>query len=148
MDQTWLKLQNGSDVRGVALDGKAGLTESTRIEFGPRVISALRRSAAGEQVAVLLDRAQTEALPSLPFAEELEVIARSSPLVGNLLCAVGERLPAAVEAGLTRSLPAMSETEQGRELLASVRLARFAPIDTALLAALEERYAAAGGDEQ
>jgi hypothetical protein len=108
-------------------------------------MSALRRSASGEPVAVLLDRAQAEALPSLPFAGDLEVIARSAPMVGNLLCAVGGRLSGERASGLARSLPAMSEDEQGRELLASVRIARFVALDREALDGIEARYDSAGG---
>ena len=56
------------------------------------MLSALRRVVKGEDVAVLLDGAQGDALPTLPFAAELEVLARSEPLPAAVVATVGRRL--------------------------------------------------------
>jgi hypothetical protein len=112
------------------------------VEIGPtsRVLSALRRAAAGEPVAVLLDRAQAAALPSLPFGDELEVLARSSELPGTLLCSVADRLPESAAATLVEKLPAMHETTEGRELLADLRIERFARLDRPALTSVETLF--------
>jgi hypothetical protein len=120
-------------VRRVALGGWGGLPEDVRIRFSSRVLSDLRKAAAGEPVAVLLDGAQADALASLPFAAELEVVARSPLLAGNLLCQVGGRLPEKAEAELRRVLLALETDETGREVLASLRIAGFREADTQAL---------------
>jgi hypothetical protein len=129
-------------ITGVALGGWGRLPAETRVEFTPRVLSALRKSAAGETVAVLLDGAQAEALPSLPFAADLEVVARSRQMPGDLLCAVGGRLPEDAAATLLRLLPAMSEDDEGHELLESVRISEFRALDAEALASLERAFSA------
>jgi hypothetical protein len=135
-------------VRGVALSSWGELSRDTRIEFTPRVLSALRKSAGGESVAVLLDRGQTDALSSLPFSNELEVIARSPDLPGQLLCAVGDRLSTEASASLTRKLPTMSETADGSEMLESIRISRFAPLDAKALARIESEFDGARDDQE
>lgn len=135
-------------VREVALGSWGALSGDTRIAFTPRVLSALRKSAAGESVAVLLDRGQTDALGSLPFANELEIVVRSPDLPGQLLCAVGDRLSDAAAASMTRKLPAMTGTAEGSELLESIRIARFASLDAQALAGLESEFDSAEDDRE
>ena len=94
-----------------------------------RVRSALRRAAAGEQVAVLADRAQAEALAALPFAGELEIVARSPEVPASFVCQVGERLhPARLEV-LRKAMLELHASDTGAELLESMRLERFAPLE-------------------
>jgi len=115
-------------VRSTLLKEWGSLPADTRITFTPRVLTALRRAAAGEEVAVLLDTAGSEALSSLPFAGDLETVARSRPLPGALLCTVGSRLPAGEADALFRGLSRLSEQEGGAEVIQSLRLSRFAPL--------------------
>lgn len=127
-------------VRRVALAGWGTLPADVRIRFSSRVLSDLRRAAAGEPVAVLLDAAQSAALDSLPFAAELEVVARSPELPANLLCRVGTRLTAEEEAGVVRALLALVGDEAGREVLASLRIERFREVDGRALQAVEKAF--------
>jgi hypothetical protein len=76
----------------------------------------------------------------LPFSGELAVIVRSPDLLGQLLCAVGDRLSDEAAASLARELPMMSETADGRELLESIRISRFAPLDAKALTELETEF--------
>lgn len=128
-------------VRRVALAGWGSLPEDVKIRFSSRVLSDLRKAAAGEPLAVLLDGAQADALDSLPFSGDLEVVARSPELSGSLLCRVGERLPGAAGAELSPALLAMDGDEAGRETLASLRIARFREVDRRALGAVEEAFA-------
>ena len=121
-------------VRG-ALGAWGRIPESARVLETGQVLSALRRAAAGEDVAVLLDGAQAAALPTLPFASELEVVARSAPLPAALVAAVGGRMPAARWKALERAFLALPADPQGAAALQGIRMVRFAPVDAAELAA-------------
>jgi phosphonate ABC transporter substrate-binding protein len=103
------------------------LPAEARVTFTPRVLSALRRAAGGEAVAVILDSAGAESLPSLPFGADMEIVARSAPIPGALLCTVGSRLGAGEAESLFRGLSRLGESGEGREVLKSLRLSRFAP---------------------
>src|ERR1700675_3140544 len=81
-------------VRHSALQGRA-LPPDVKIEPTGQILSALRRVAAGEPVAALLDQSQAAALPSLPFATELKAVMRSPELPIAIIAVVGSRLPEA-----------------------------------------------------
>lgn len=115
-------------VRG-ALGAWGRMPESTAVSASGQVISALRKAASGEKVAVLLDGAQAAALPSLPFASELEVVARSEPLPAALVCAVGDHLSAARAKALEQGFLKLSSDPAGAAALEGIRMARFAPVD-------------------
>jgi hypothetical protein len=121
-------------VRG-ALGAWGRVPDGAAVAPTAQVLSALRKAARGEPVAVLLDGAQAEALASLPFAADLEVVARSAPVPTSLVAVVGARLPGARWAALEKAFLSMTGDPQGAAALAGVRLARFAPVDAAALAA-------------
>lgn len=127
-------------VRGPVLGSWGTLPPNVTITFSSSVLSGLRRAAAGDKVVVLVDRAQVAALATLPFAAKLEVVARSTPLPVSVLCTVGGRQPSARLASLLHALPSLGDSPAGREALAGVRLARFAPADLAALARAEEAF--------
>jgi len=128
-------------VRRVAFEGWGPLPADTEIEFSARVLSELRRTLRGEPVAALLDLAQTEALDSLPQAADLEVVVRSKPLPGTLLCRVGP-LDGAAEAELTRAFLGLDRQQGGRELLDTLLISHFGPFDAEALEAIEHAFAA------
>ena len=130
-------------VRGAALGGWGKLPASVKIVQSAAVLSALRRAAAGEPVAVLLDGAQSAALPTLQFAADLEVVARSPELPSGVVAAVGRRLPAARRAKLGAALRALPSDPAGAEALAGIRLSGFAPLDPKPLAAARRAHAEA-----
>ncbi|HVO18724.1 MAG TPA: PhnD/SsuA/transferrin family substrate-binding protein [Anaeromyxobacter sp.] len=114
-------------VRG-ALASWGRLPPDAHITFSNQVLSALRRAAAGEAVAVLLDGEQTAALPTLPFAGQLEVVARSAPLPGAFVATVGDRLEPARWRALEKALLALPSTAEGSAALEGVRMQGFAPL--------------------
>jgi len=128
-------------VSGPALGGWGEIPPGMRVTFSGAVLSALRRAAAGEAVAVLLDGPQAQALARLPFAAKLEVVYRSAPLPVSVLCAVGSRLPAARADGLVKALVSLGDSPQGAEALAGLRLDRFVPADGAALEAARTAFA-------
>jgi hypothetical protein len=130
-------------VRGVALRAFGKLPASVKIVPSPGVLSSLRRAAAGEPVALLLDGAQGAALPTLPFAADLEVVARSPELPAGVVARVDGRVPAAQWEKLSGALRGLSEQPAGAQALAGIRMTRFAPLDATALAAARRAYAEA-----
>jgi hypothetical protein len=92
---------------------------------------------------VLLDRAQADSLAALPFADGLEVIHRSRPLPAILLCAVGSRLRPADGEALSGGLLSLHKSAEGREVLASMQMNRFRPLDRKALQRAEASYRSA-----
>lgn len=129
-------------VRGTALGAWGDLPADTTISFTPRVLSALRKTTRGEDIAVLLDGPQSAGLDRLPFADSLEVVTRSGPVPSSVLCTVGGRIADGDRAAWSAAFLALADAEAGREALTSVRLERFEPLDDEALAAAAETYAA------
>ena len=111
-------------VRQRALPGWA-LPADVKIESTGQILSALRRAAAGEPVAVLLDQTQAAALASLPFAAELKSVMQSSPLPVALIAVVESRVPAARVKTLQAGLLKMGHDAGSSASLAPLRLRGF-----------------------
>ena len=131
-------------VRRVALAKWGELRADVRIRFNPRVLSVLRESSQGAKVAAILDRAQTDALASLPYANDLEVVARSRPLVGTVLCRVRGRLSDATADEIKDAFLELERLEGGRALLDTLRILRFELLDTEELSRIERMFAGVG----
>lgn len=127
-------------VRGPALGAWGELPRDVRITFSTAVLSGLRRASSGAKVAMLLDRAQAEALPGLPFASRLQVVTRSAPLPVSVLARVAGRLSAARQNAVMNALASLGSTSAGAEALAGVRLARFVPADQAALSRARDAF--------
>jgi len=130
-------------VRGPALGGWGPLPATTKLVFSGAVLSGLRRAAAREKVAVLLDRAQAAGLESLPYAGDLEVLARSVPLPAFVVATVSDRVAPPRARQLVDALLALGSRPDGAAALASLRLSRFVPLDGAGLQKARGAYAAA-----
>ncbi len=130
-------------VRGPALSGWGKLPATVRITQSSAVLSGLRRAAAGEPVAVLLDGAQEAALATLPFAPELEVVARSPPLPAGVVAVVERRLTPARWAKLGAALRELPADPAGAEALAAIRMSRFVPVDAKALSGARRAFAEA-----
>jgi len=123
-------------VREAALGGWGLLPEDARITYSATPLSALRRSASGEHIAVLLNREQAAALGTLPFAAELEIVHKSDSFPAGLLCLIPNRLPSARAESLLRALRELSQTDPGRETLKSIRLSGFTLLEKSRLKSL------------
>lgn len=112
------------------------------VDFVPtgQVLSAMRKAVAGEDIAVLLGATETAALPTLPFAKELEIVAASPELPGVVLCTAGAGLPADDAKKLVTGLLKMHESPEGAAALDAVRLTKFVPLDDRAIATLRSRY--------
>jgi hypothetical protein len=113
-------------VRHSALAGWA-LPADVKIEATGQVLSALRRVAAGESVAVLLDQTAAAALPTLPFAADLKVVTQSPELPVAVVAVVAGRVTAARAHSLQTALLAMGRGSGGADSLAPLRLRGFVP---------------------
>jgi hypothetical protein len=131
-------------VRRVALADWGELPADAQIRFGSRVLSALRGAARGEPIAVVLDTAQAESLDSLPFAAQLEIVARSRPWPGTMLCRVGDRLPDQAADELKAAFLGLGDSEEGRALLDTLRLTGFSPLDAGALERASSAFGIAG----
>jgi hypothetical protein len=111
-------------VRHSALEGWA-LPADVKIESTGQILSALRRVASGEKVAALLDQTQAAALPTLPFAKDLQSVRQSSPLPVALIAVVDSRLPADRAHALQVGLLKMGHAAGSAETLGPLRLKGF-----------------------
>jgi hypothetical protein len=114
-------------VRHTALEGWA-LPADVKIEQTGQVLSVLRRAAAGEPVAVLLDQTQAAALPTLPFAAELATLTQSAELPVALVAVVNSRVPAARARAMQEGLLKMNHDAAGADSLGPLRLRGFVPL--------------------
>jgi hypothetical protein len=111
-------------VRHSALENWA-LPADVKIEATGQILSALRRVAAGEPVAALLDQTQAAALPSLPFAPELKAAMQSAELPVAIIAVVGSRLAASRARALQAGLLKMGHTPGSAASLEPLRLRGF-----------------------
>jgi hypothetical protein len=111
-------------VRHSALGGWA-LPPDVKIESTGQILSALRRVAAGEPVAALLDQTQAAALPSLPFAGELKAVTQSPELPVALIAVVGSRVTADRARALQNALLKMGQAAGSADSLGPLRLRGF-----------------------
>ena len=130
-------------VTGAALAGWGRMPATVKVVQTSQVLSFLRRAVAGEDVAVLLDGAQAAALPTLPFAAELEVVARSAPLPTGIVVTVARRLPPERWKALEKGLRQLGTGPEGAAALDAIRLQGFVSLETAALAAARKAYGAA-----
>ncbi len=111
-------------VRRSALQAWA-LPPNVKIESTGQILSALRRAANGESVAVLLDQTQAAALPTLPFAAELKAVTQSPELPVAIIAVVGSRLSADRARALQAGLLKMGRAPGSADSLAPLRLRGF-----------------------
>ncbi len=115
-------------IRGI-LSAWGQLPAGVRIVQSSQVLSALRKAASDGDVAVLLDGAQSRSLSSLPFAAELEVVARSSPVPAGVIATIGRRLTPERWSMLERAFLTLPSTEGGKEALAGIQTRQFSALD-------------------
>jgi hypothetical protein len=129
-------------VTGTALGAWGKLPGGAKVVQSGQVLSAMRKAVAGEDVAVLLDGAQAAALPTLPFAGDLEVVARSAPLPASVVATVGKRLPPPRWSPLEKAFLGLRASTAGVAALDGVRMDTFVPVDAKGLDAARKAYAA------
>jgi len=113
-------------VRGYALAAWSVPAE-TKITATGQVLGALRRAAAGDGLAVLLDQEATRASATLPFAGDLQPLLTSAPLPVAIIAVVGARLPKGRAAQLRAALLSLGGSSSARSALAGLKLRGFVP---------------------
>lgn len=111
-------------VRHSALEGWT-LPPDVKIEATGQILGALRRVAAGEPVAALLDQTQAAALPTLPFAAELKAVMQSPELPVAIIAVVDSRVTAARARALQAGLLKMGRASGSADALGPLRLHGF-----------------------
>jgi hypothetical protein len=122
-------------VRGV-LGPAWRLPDTTKVVESGQVLSALRRAVKGDDVALLLDGAQGAALAGLPFAADLDLLARSAPLPAAVVATAGWRLGAARWTELEKGLLALPGDPAGAAALDAIRMVKFTPVDAPAIEAV------------
>jgi hypothetical protein len=130
-------------IRGVVLGGFGAVPASAKLEQSTAVLSALRRAASGEEVAVVLDGAQQAQLASLPFGSRLQVVAQSPPVPAGLVVTVDARVPAGTWSGIERALVGLASDRAAAPVLDAIEVARFEPVDPGALAQARRAFAGA-----
>ncbi len=116
------------------------LPANVTIEPATAVLSALRRAANGEKVAVLLDGAQAAAMGTLPFAASLAVVETSPAMPAAVLATVAKRLDERRWKELEGAFLRLAEDRSARNALDGVRMAGFVPLDEQALAVARAAY--------
>ena len=107
------------------LHNVGALPPTTTITATGQVLSALRRTANGEPVAVLLDQEQAGAMASLPFAANLQTAGTSAAVPVALIVIVAGRIPQARAQQLQQALLHLSGSSAGAATLSRLRLNGF-----------------------
>src|SRR6267378_2859749 len=106
-----------------------GLPGQVDVQPAPAILSALRRAANGEKVAVLLDGAQFASMGTLPFASSLAVVETSQPMPVALVATVGKRIDERRWKELETAFLRLTDDRSARNALDGVRMAGFVPLD-------------------
>jgi len=104
-----------------------------------RTLSAVRRAAKGEKVAVLLDESGRAGLATLPQGTTLAKLAESPWMPAGIVVAT----PAASaddRASLGAALDRAGKDQNASELLKTMKMRRFEEVASKLLAELQARY--------
>lgn len=129
-------------VTKVALQGFGPLPASVKVTGGGQVLSSLRKAASGkEKLAVLLDAEQAKALPTLPFAAELEMVHVGPKVPVAVVATLGDRLNASEWKAAAGAFSKLAGVARGKAALEGVRLTGFAPLDDAAFAAAKKAWA-------
>jgi len=123
-------------VRAVARD----LPAEAEIRQDSNVLSALRRAANGEKVAVLLDGTQAAALGKLPFAASLATVSTSPPLPVAVVATIDKRVAEQRWKQLEPAFQQVGKDPQGQEALEGVRMRGFVAVDPQALAAARSAW--------
>jgi hypothetical protein len=120
-------------VTGTALGAWGRPPGTAKVVATSSALSGLKRAAEGDKVAVLLDGAQAAALSALPFAAELEVVARSAPVPAVLFCSVGASGSPPSQADVVKALLALGDRPVGSAALSGLRIQEFVAVDEGAL---------------
>jgi hypothetical protein len=110
------------------------LPASVEIQQASAVLSALRRAASGEKVAVLLDGSQGASMATLPFAGSLAPIETSPAVPVAVIATLRKRIDDGAWKKLEPVFLHLGEDRSAREALDGVRMSGFVPLEDQALA--------------
>lgn len=119
-------------VKGDVLGGFGKV--DAKLQQQSAVLSALRKAANGDAIAVVADGPQTAALATLPFKDKLEVVAHSPAMPAGVVVTIDARAPD--WAPIEKALLALDA-----KALASIHMDKFEKLDDKVLAAARKAYA-------
>jgi len=111
-----------------AFGGKLVASEHFRCEPSERPLSALRKLAADEVDAVLLNRSQREALGTMPLFAKLEVIHASGPVPTVGLMMVTTPRTRALRERIVQAVTRLCDTEKGAPVCRTYGITGFEPV--------------------
>lgn len=130
-------------IRGVVLGSYGKLPADVKLVQSVAILSALRRAANGDPIAVVADGPQEASLASLPFAAKLDVVTRSPPVPAGLVVTIDARVSAAQWKPVEAALLGLHGEETGAHALAGVQMDRFVALDEKALDAARTAFASA-----
>src|SRR5260370_1360257 len=119
--------QPAMDALARARAAAPGLPADVEIVASSAVLSALRRAANGEKVAVLLDGAQSAALGKLPFAASLAVVESSPPMPVAVISTLDKRIDERRRKTLQPAFTPLSGDPSAPEALDAAPMPPFVP---------------------
>ncbi|HEX5064073.1 MAG TPA: PhnD/SsuA/transferrin family substrate-binding protein [Kofleriaceae bacterium] len=123
-----------------ATAGLGALPANVKLQEMTAVLSSLRRAAAGEPIAVLLDGPQAGALKSLAFADKLDVVTRSPAWPAGIVVSLDARMPAKAWAPIQTALTGLAADRAAAQTLAAIQIAKFVALDEKSLASARQAY--------
>ena len=121
-----------------AVGGLGTVPADVKIVKSAAALSALRKAASGEPIAVLLDGPQAVAMASLPFAGKLEVVTTTPAWPPGLVVTVDSKISAKAWAPIQSAMLGLTGTA-----LDPLDMERFAPLDDAALGSARKAFARA-----
>ncbi|MFT3698041.1 MAG: hypothetical protein QM831_33175 [Kofleriaceae bacterium] len=125
-------------VRGVVLAEFGKLPSDVTLKQSTAVLSALRHAADGDNTAIIVDGAQEASLAQLPYAKDLDVVARSEAFPAGLVVTVDRRINNTQWKVIEKALLAMPADK-----LDMVRMSQFTPVDDKLIDKARRAYTSA-----
>jgi hypothetical protein len=130
-------------VRGTVLGGFGALPATVQMKQSAAVLSALRKAAKGDPVAVLLDGKGSASLATLPFAGDLEVVARSPKLPAGLVVTIDGGPTGDKWKSLEGAFLGLRGDKAGATALDGMEMDKFVKLDGDVIAAARKAYDAA-----
>ncbi|MGC4118276.1 MAG: hypothetical protein QM765_27735 [Myxococcales bacterium] len=130
-------------IKGPVLGPWGKLPDGIKFTQTKQVLSAMRKAAKGDKVALVLDSEQTAAIATSPFAADLEIVYKSGPLPMGVVATVNAKLSDAKWKPMGDALPKLGATPDGAKALEGVWKLRFDALDAKGVDAARKAFAEA-----
>jgi hypothetical protein len=130
-------------VRGTVLGGFGALPATVQLKQSGAVLSSLRKAAKGDPIAVLLDGPGSAQLATLPFAADLEVVARSPKVPAGIVVTIDGGPTGDKWKSLEGAFLGLRGDKAGATALDGMQMDKFVKLDADVIAAARKAYDAA-----